>query len=241
MYATIHDEMIESISHLDEATQGKVILAYIKYQMYWTEPSQDDILVYSIFKAKQFDLDSSINKAEIARENWKKWGAPKWNQNAVKNYVNTTKQPKTTKEQPRTTQNNHEKEKEKEKEKENNNNHPTDEFEDSLLEFKKMRQQIKKPITQRWLELVKTKLQKMYPDRQDLQIMCINKSIENSWQWVFELSNEDIRIYKKKLDEEKKKEIRQNLSEKVIEMSEEDKARIRQQYADLRKNVLRSI
>ena len=75
-------------------------------------------------------------------------------------------------------------------------NRPTDEFDDALNEFIKMRKQIKKPITDKWVELVKDKLNKMYPDKKDLQIKCLYKSIENSWQWVFALSEEDIKWYK---------------------------------------------
>lgn len=83
----------------------------------------------------------------------------------------------------------------KEKENEKIINHPTDEFDEALNEFVKMRKQIKKPITDKWLELVKEKLNKMYPNNKDLWIKCLYKSIENSWQWVFELKQEDINWY----------------------------------------------
>ena len=77
MYAIVHEEMLNSIDHLDDETQGLVLLAYTKYLLYGVEPSTDNQLVYSLFKAKQFDLDYSRNRAEIARENWKKWGRPR--------------------------------------------------------------------------------------------------------------------------------------------------------------------
>lgn len=242
MYATIHDEMLEGISHLDESTQGKVMLAYIKYQLYGEEPSKDDVLVYSIFMCKKFDLDGIRSRAEISRENGMKWGRPRkvlWGENRAKT-KKTQENPTITQEKPNETQKNHKKEKEKEKENKKEIEKKS-KLDDVLEDFKLMRKEIKKPITDRWLELVKTKVMKMYPEREDLQIMCINKSIENSWQWIFELKNEDIRLYKKKLDDEKKKEVRENLSERVIEMSEEDKARIRKQYEELRRWVLRSV
>ena len=88
-----------------------------------------------------------------------------------------------------------EKDKEKIKEKEKDNNHPTDEFDDALIEFKKMRKQIKKPLTEKWEELIRKKLQTWYPNQKDLWIKCLYKSIENSWQWVFELKQEDITWY----------------------------------------------
>ena len=58
MLARIHEEMLNSVEHLDPATQGAIMLAYIKYQIKDIEPSDSDPIVYAYFKAKQFDLDS---------------------------------------------------------------------------------------------------------------------------------------------------------------------------------------
>ena len=93
MLARIHEEMLDSISHLDEATQNKVVMAYVKYQLYNEEPSKDDVLVYSIFKAKQFDLDGVKNDIKASVENWKKGGRP------VKDFENKQK-PKHNLKQP---------------------------------------------------------------------------------------------------------------------------------------------
>lgn len=121
MYAVIHDEMLNSLSHLDAVTKSKVVLAYVEYQINWTEPSQDDLLVYSIFKAKQFDLDSTKSRAEVARENWKKWGRPRkdLSDSNLQKTKETQQNPTETKNKPNETQKNQEKEKDKEKEKEN--------------------------------------------------------------------------------------------------------------------------
>ena len=121
MYAVIHDEMLNSLSHLDAVTKSKVVLAYVEYQINWTEPSQDDLLVYSIFKAKQFDLDSTKSRAEVARENWKKWGRPKkdFSDSNLQKTKETQQNLTETKNKPNETKKNQEKEKEKEKEKEN--------------------------------------------------------------------------------------------------------------------------
>ena len=69
MYATIHDEMLGNIEHLDRETQGKVILAYVEYQLHGTIPDPSDVLVYSVFMAKKFDLDAIINRANASRSN----------------------------------------------------------------------------------------------------------------------------------------------------------------------------
>lgn len=234
MYATIHDEMMKSLEHLDDSTKGKVLLAYVNYQLYGIEPSQDDVLVYSIFMCKKFDLDCMRNRSEIARENWLKWGRPR-KDFTVENLAKTKKtqaKANETETKAKETQKNQEKEKEKENKKEIIKENKLD---DVLVEFKKMRKEIKKPITERWLELVRMKLDKMYPWREDLQIMAVNKSIENSWQWIFELSNNDIALYKRK-NEEKKEVVE---VKKEIELSEEEKKQIRERYAELRKNVLK--
>lgn len=122
MYAVIHDEMLKSLEHLDADTKGKIVMAYIEYQINWVEPSKDDLLVYSIFKSKQFDLDSIKSRAEVARENGKKWGRPRKDL-SVENKSKTKKtqqNPTITQANPSITQKNQDKEKEKEKEKENN-------------------------------------------------------------------------------------------------------------------------
>ena len=109
MLARIHEEMLEWLKHLDEETQWKVLLAYVNYQIYWTEPSQNDILVYSIFKAKKFDLDSIKGDIVASIENWKKGWRPK------KTFKNLN-EPNQTKTQPKTNLSETEQEKEKEKE-----------------------------------------------------------------------------------------------------------------------------
>lgn len=106
--------MVEGLLHLDEDVQNKVIAAYVKYQLYWVEPSHDDILVYSIFKAKKFDLDSIIKDVQASIENGRKgWRTKKTFKNL--------KEPKGILKEPKRNLSESEKEKEKEKEKEQDN------------------------------------------------------------------------------------------------------------------------
>lgn len=79
-----------------------------------------------------------------------------------------------------------------------------------------MRKQIKKPITEKWVELIKSKLNEMYPNDKNLQIKCLYKSIENSWQWVFALSEQDIKWYSPPW----KKKIAQVDPNKVLSLNE---------------------
>lgn len=111
MYAIVHEEMLNSLDHLDDETQWLVLLAYTKYLLYGVEPSTENQLVYSLFKAKQFDLDSSRTRAEIARENWKKWWRPR-KDFTVENLSKTKKTQVKPNDNPTITQKNQEQEKE---------------------------------------------------------------------------------------------------------------------------------
>lgn len=94
MLARIHEEMLESVKHLDEQTQGLVLLAYVNYQLYGIEPSKDNVLVYSIFAAKKFDLDKVKKDIEASVSNGKSgWRPPKTLENLKKPKTNL-KQPK---------------------------------------------------------------------------------------------------------------------------------------------------
>ena len=54
------------------------------------------------------------------------------------------------------------------------------------MDFIQMRKFIKKPLTNKGLELLIGKLQKMTPD-EDKQIKILEQSIMNNWQGIFEL------------------------------------------------------
>lgn len=63
------------------------------------------------------------------------------------------------------------------------------ELEPELQAFIEMRKAMRKPTTPTALQLVVTKLRKMYPDDIESQKACINQSIESSWQTVYELKH----------------------------------------------------
>lgn len=63
------------------------------------------------------------------------------------------------------------------------------ELKDSLVEFIKMRKLIKKPMTNKALELIFEKLDKLASSDTE-KVEILNQSICNSWQGVFELKND---------------------------------------------------
>ena len=62
-------------------------------------------------------------------------------------------------------------------------------FTETLNEFKKMRKLIKKPMTDRAVNLILSNLNKFTTDK-DEQILILNQSIANSWQGVFPLKED---------------------------------------------------
>jgi len=60
----------------------------------------------------------------------------------------------------------------------------------ALDDFEKMRKAIRKPLTPRARELILQSVQKMYPSDIALQVACLEQSIANSWQGVFELKEQ---------------------------------------------------
>ncbi len=56
-------------------------------------------------------------------------------------------------------------------------------------DFLEMRRKIKKPATERAVELLKQKLDKLAPNNDELKVEIINQSIVKGWQDFFEIKN----------------------------------------------------
>lgn len=183
-----YNSFYKAISKLPDENQLELYKAIAQYSFDFAEPTNLTWISVVLWDLIKPQLDANNKRYS----DWCKGGRPKKETTGFWEKITTGFE----NEKPKEKENEKEKDKEKIKEKEKDNNHPTDEFDEALNEFIKMRKQIKKPITEKWIELVKEKLNKMYPDKKDLQIKCLYKSIENSWQWVFALSEEDIKWYK---------------------------------------------
>lgn len=66
---------------------------------------------------------------------------------------------------------------------------PSEDLKNSITEFIKMRQRIRKPMTNYALTLMLKKLDKMATSA-DVKILILNQSIVNGWQDVYELKNQ---------------------------------------------------
>ena len=69
-----------------------------------------------------------------------------------------------------------------------------DYLKESILSFVEMRKKIRKPTTDRAIELIIKDVQNWYPDNERFQIMAIEKAVKSSWQGVFELKPEEKKI-----------------------------------------------
>ncbi len=179
----------EALSDLPAENKLELYEAIAQYSFNGAEPQNLTWISVPMWKLIRPQLEAN-NKRYL---DWCKGGRPKKETSGFDEKITSGFENEKPKEKEKEKEK--DKDKEKIKEKEKDNNHPTDEFDEALNEFIKMRKQIKKPITEKWIELVKEKLNKMYPNKKDLQIKCLYKSIENSWQWVFALSEEDIKWY----------------------------------------------
>lgn len=88
---------LSAIEHLPEINQLRAYQYLTGYALRWVDPPQwEDGIAYAIYLMAKPQIDKN-NERFV---NWCKWGAPQWNSNAVKDWWNTTKQPKTTEGQP---------------------------------------------------------------------------------------------------------------------------------------------
>ena len=69
-------------------------------------------------------------------------------------------------------------------------NPPVSPLDAAIADFKDFRKKIKKPMTDRAVELLHLKLTKLAGDNEEMKIAIINQSIFNGWQGVFALKDE---------------------------------------------------
>lgn len=101
------------------------------------------------------------------------------------------------------------------------------ELREAFSEFTKMRNKLKKPMTDRAKKLIMTKLQDLYPDNVGLQIKAIDQSIEHSWQSVFPIKQDQAAATYKPEARQQTKQI-----------SDAERAKGRTKLAEIRQQLL---
>ena len=61
---------------------------------------------------------------------------------------------------------------------------------DAIADFVKHRKALKRPLTEKGIELIRLELERLAPHDPDTQIAIINQSIQRGWQGVFPLKND---------------------------------------------------
>lgn len=172
-----YHSLIDTTRCLNDAEFGRLMRAAISYSACGEPPALSGREAV-LWEMMRWQIDRDIERyqafAEKQSENGKKGGRPK--------KANETQKTQAFSEKPK-------KAKEKEKDIEPTVLNPPTPLDNAISEFIEFRKSIKKPMTDRAVELFMKELYKLSPDP-DGQISIIHQSIMNGWQSVYPLKNE---------------------------------------------------
>ena len=175
---------------LTNAQFGELIRFLIEYQETGTVPEIEDVAVALSFDVARFDLDQNNKKyeetVEKRREAGKK-GAEKTNGKSRQMPANAeteaAKVGKAENESAKTADNVNDNDNDNVTFIKSNKTNKSD-FEEAIEEFKKHRRSLRKPMTDKAVELFKKRLNKL-TNSEAKQIELINIAIERGWQTVY--------------------------------------------------------
>lgn len=197
-YVKAYFDWIEQTAALSDAEKGRLFIAILEYARSGLTPDLcgRESLLFPTFRAQ---LDRDKVRAITSAENGKKGGRPKTKQNLTK--PNQTKANLTKGNKEKEKEKDYDKDKGKLLERENKKRENPEpavsvaayssipELNIALADFVSFRAEIGKPMTDRAIELLISKLRSMTGDVQK-QIEILNQSIINRWQGVFPLKQE---------------------------------------------------
>lgn len=194
----VYTEWLRPMNRLSDEQLGKFFRAYYEMQMTGnTDVEVDDPMVNLMLDAtrRQVELDRAAyeQKCEVNRLNGAKGGRPK-----------NPEKPKRFSEKPKQTQRNPEK---ADNDSDNDIDSPTENnnpplsprsggkgvgyssdpvLNEAIKEFVKHRKAMRKPMTEKAIQLFVSKLSKLAPGDVEKQVRLINTAIERGWQTVYE-------------------------------------------------------
>jgi hypothetical protein len=184
----IYRSFYEAICDLDTESQAQVFKAICEYSLNFEEIELTGI-AKTIFKLIKPQLDANNKRYENGKQ-------PKFKQQISKTEakekqnISKIEANKNVNNNDNVNDNVNENKKEKEYK---------SELEKIFNEFLEMRKKIRKPATEKAIELLKNKIRKLSNSDEQLAIKIIEQSIMNSWQDVFELRQD----FKKQIIEQK--------------------------------------
>lgn len=104
------------------------------------------------------------------------------------------------------------------------------ELQAAFSEFRKMRNKIKKPMTERAEQLIVKKLEGFYPGQTNMQIACLNQSIENCWQTLYVVKEDPAAIIARNKPAPRTQAVEQTEAQR--QNAREAAAKVRKQLAE---------
>ena len=180
-YMCAYHSLLETAQRLNDAEFGRLMRAAISYSASGESPtlSGRELMLWDMIK---WQIDRDIEKFKVftekQAENGRKGGRPKKPTETQKTQAFSEKP---TKAKAIATTNN---------DKQIAYHNPLTPLEGAIEDFKAHRKQLKKPMTDRAVHLLRNELEKLAPSDEAKQIAIIEQSIANGWQGVFELKTD---------------------------------------------------
>jgi len=106
-FLKVYADSLNEVAKADEQLAKELAWKIIQYGIYDKDIISENPIIEALFINIKIMIDNGKTITEKNKNNWKKWWAPRGNQNAVKHWENDIKQPKnnpeTTEKQPKTT------------------------------------------------------------------------------------------------------------------------------------------
>lgn len=177
-YFCAYHSYLEWIESLSDAEKGRLFVACLEYSKTGEVPDlrgSERVIFPAIRRQIDRDKEEYERKCERNRAN----GALGGKANGKRSVANA---PRTGSERPPREKGKGEREKSAIAD-----NTPLTPLEGAIEEFKQFRKAIRKPMTERAVQLLRGKLEQLAPGDDERKIAIINQSILQGWQGVFEL------------------------------------------------------
>lgn len=175
-YMCLYHSYLKSIEILNDAEKGRLFTACLTYSMTGEVPDLrgNERFLFPMIQ-QQIDRDNEKYRAKCEKQAQN--ASMRWHATACDGMPTDANDAKT-------------KEKTKTKKKNPTDSNPLTPLERAIEDFKAHRKQLKKPMTDRAVHLLRNELEKLAPSDEAKQIAIIEQSIANGWQGVFELKTD---------------------------------------------------
>lgn len=189
VFIKIFVDDLERYQKLSDAEYGRLVRAGLAYRATFAEPSLSgrESLMWDGMK---LDIDRDIQRYENIKSGRSEAGK----KGMAKRWQNITNDNKNNKRITKDNKNNYDKDIDIDKDIDGNvslteSHRAGADLDGAIKEFISFRKQIKKPMTERAVSMLKTKLEKLAPGDNETKIRILEKSIYKGWTDVYELDD----------------------------------------------------